>query len=143
MEWLIRKRSGKVVPYDKKKISVAISKALKAIGAKEDPNSITNQVETSLYMNFLRAGNVPTVEEIQNYVEETLMLRKLPDVARAYILYREKRNEARKVEDVFRDVEGIMGKYLKKEDWRVQENSNMNYSLQGLNFYVSSSVTAW
>ena len=142
MEWLIRKRSGKVVPYNKKKISVAISKALKAIGATEDANSITNQVETSLYMNFFRAGNVPTVEEIQNYVEETLMLRKLPDVARAYILYREKRNEARKVEDVFRDVEGIMGKYLKKEDWRVQENSNMNYSLQGLNFYVSSSVTA-
>jgi anaerobic ribonucleoside-triphosphate reductase len=142
MEWLIRKRSGKVVPYNKKKISVAISKALKAIGTKEDANSITNQVETSLYMNFFRIGNIPTVEEIQNYVEETLMLRKLPDVARAYILYREKRNEARKVEDVFRDVEGIMGKYLKKEDWRVQENSNMNFSLQGLNFYVSSSITA-
>jgi anaerobic ribonucleoside-triphosphate reductase len=142
MEWLIRKRSGKVVPYNKKKINVAISKALKAIGAKEDAGSITNQVETSLYMNFFRIGNIPTVEEIQNYVEETLMLRKLPDVARAYILYREKRNEARKVEDVFREVEGIMGKYLKKEDWRVQENSNMNFSLQGLNFYVSSSVTA-
>jgi len=142
MEWLIRKRSGKVVPYNKKKIGVAIAKALKAIGAKEDATSITNQVETSLYMNFFRIGNVPTVEEIQNYVEETLMLRKLPDVARAYILYREKRNEARKVEDVFRDVESIMGKYLKKEDWRVQENSNMNFSLQGLNFYVSSSVTA-
>ncbi len=142
MEWLIRKRSGRVVPYNKKKISVAISKALKAIGVKEDSDAITNQVETSLYMNFFRLGNIPTVEEIQNYVEETLMLRKLPDVARAYILYREKRNEARKVEDVFRDVEGIMGKYLKKEDWRVQENSNMNFSLQGLNFYVSSSVTA-
>jgi anaerobic ribonucleoside-triphosphate reductase len=142
MEWLIRKRSGKVVPYNKKKISVAISKALKAIGVKEDSNAITNQVETSLYMNFFRLGNIPTVEEIQNYVEETLMLRKLPDVARAYILYREKRNEARKVADVFKDVEGIMGKYLKKEDWRVQENSNMNFSLQGLNFYVSSSVTA-
>jgi len=142
MEWLIRKRSGNVVPYNKTKINVAISKALKAIGVKEDSNAITNQVETSLYMNFFRLGNIPTVEEIQNYVEETLMLRKLPDVARAYILYREKRNEARKVEDVFKDVEGIMGKYLKKEDWRVHENSNMNFSLQGLNFYVSSSVTA-
>jgi ribonucleoside-triphosphate reductase (formate) len=142
MEWLIRKRSGKVVLYNKKKIGIAISKALKAIGAKEDANAITNQVETSLYMNFFRLGNVPTVEEIQNYVEETLMLRKLPDVARAYILYREKRNEARNVKDVFRDVEGLMGKYLQKDDWRVQENSNMNYSLQGLNFYVSSSVTA-
>ncbi len=142
MEWLIRKRSGNVVPYNKKKINVAISKALKAIGVKENATAITNQVETSLYMNFFRLGNIPTVEEIQNYVEETLMLRKLPDVARAYILYREKRNEARKVEDVFKDVEGIMGKYLKKEDWRVHENSNMNFSLQGLNFYVSSSVTA-
>lgn len=142
MEWLIRKRSGKVVLYNKKKIGVAISKALKAVGAKEDANAITNQVETSLYMNFFRLGNIPTVEEIQNYVEETLMLRKLSDVARAYILYREKRNEARKVEDVFRDVEGLMSKYLKREDWRVQENSNMNYSLQGLNFYISSSITA-
>lgn len=142
MEWLIRKRSGKVVLYNKKKIQTAIAKALKAIGAKEDAGSITNQVETSLYMNFFKVGNIPTVEEIQNYVEETLMLRKLPDVARAYILYREKRNEARQVEDVFKEAEGIMGKYLNKEDWRVQENSNMNFSLQGLNFYVSSTVTA-
>ncbi|MEO0292852.1 MAG: ribonucleoside triphosphate reductase [candidate division WOR-3 bacterium] len=142
MEWLIRKRSGKIVPYNKKKIKDAISKALKATGVKEDADSITNQVETSLYMHFFRVGNIPTVEEIQNYVEETLMFRRLPEVARAYILYREKRNEARKVEDLFKDVETIMGKYLKKEDWRVQENSNMNFSLQGLNFYVSSSITA-
>ncbi|MCK4420741.1 ribonucleoside triphosphate reductase [candidate division WOR-3 bacterium] len=142
MDWLIRKRSGEIMPYNKVKIEVAISKTLKATNTEENATEIANQVETSLYMNFFKKGNIPTVEEIQNYVEETLILRNLTDAAKAYILYREKRNETREVKGLFEDIEDLVNDYLKREDWRVQENSNMNYSLQGLNFYISSSVTA-
>ncbi|MBD3277236.1 MAG: ribonucleoside triphosphate reductase, partial [Candidatus Aegiribacteria sp.] len=78
---------------------------------------------------------------IQDFIEETLVLRKLTAAARAFILYREKKNEARDVDHLFSGMEGIVSEYIGKSDWRVKENSNMNYSLQGLNFYLSSSIT--
>jgi len=142
MDWLIRKRDGRITTYRKRKIQLAIEKALRAGESEERPADIANQVEAALYMDFFKGGTIPTVERIQDFIEETLVLRGLTAAARAFILYREKRNEAREVDRIFSGIDGLVGDYIGREDWRVNENSNMNYSLQGLNFYLSSSITA-
>ena len=142
LDWLVRQRSGQVAQYQKRKIESAIRAALKASGIDEDARDLADRVEATLYMNFFRKGSIPTVEEVQDYVEDTLVLRGLTAAAREFILYREKRAEARDVGRLVSDIEGLVGSYLSRDDWRVNENSNMNYSLQGLNFYLSSSITA-
>jgi anaerobic ribonucleoside-triphosphate reductase len=65
-----------------------------------------------------------------------------PAVAKAYILYRQQRAEVRNARRMILDAEALVEDYLQRADWRVNENSNMNYSLQGLNFYIASSIAA-
>ncbi len=142
MDWLVRKRSGKVVSYRKSRIDNAIDRALKASGTEGSSREMADQVEASLYMNFFKMGSIPTIEQIQNCIEETLMLRKYTAAARSFILYREKRSEARDLSAIFKGMDSLVSDYIGRQDWRVNENSNMNYSLQGLNFYLSSSITA-
>lgn len=141
MNWLIRKRDGSIVTFSKHKIEKAVERTLRASSTEADSREITDQVEAALYMNFFKTGSIPTVEHIKDFIEETFVLRKLTSAARAFILYREKKNEARDVDHLLSGMEGIVLDYLGKADWRVKENSNMNYSLQGLNFYLSSSIT--
>lgn len=142
MDWLVRKRSGKVVSYRKSKIENAIERVLKVSNTEASSKDIANQVEASLYMNFFKVGSIPTIEQIQNFIEETLMLRKHIAAAKSFILYREKRSEARDVNAIVQGMGSLVSDYIGRQDWRVNENSNMNYSLQGLNFYLSSSITA-
>ena len=84
----------------------------------------------------------PTIEEIQDMVEKVLIETGHARTAKAYILYRSKRAEARETERMLLDAEKLVDDYLQRADWRVNENSNMNYSLQGLNFYLASSIAA-
>ena len=141
MDWLIRKRDGKIVNFTKLKIERAVERTLHSSLTDADAREIADQVEATLYMNYFKNGSIPTVEHIQDFIEETLVLRKLTSAARAFILYREKKNEARDVDHLLSGMEETVSDYLGKVDWRVKENSNMNYSLQGLNFYMSSSIT--
>ena len=142
MDWFVRTAAGDVEPFRKGEITASIEKALSASGTSENASDIADQVEAALYLSFFRRGTIPTLEQVQDFAEETLMMRNLHGAARQFILYREKRNGARDVGKLFSGLETLVGDYLGKQDWRVKENSNMNYSLQGLNFYLSSSVTA-
>lgn len=144
MEPLVRKRSGKVVPFSRVRIVNAVFKAMRAVGqgSKEDAEKIADAVSVQLYRNYFKKGDIPHVETIQDLIERTLMERGYPEVAKAYILYREKRRQAREISQALVDGINLIEEYLGQEDWRVRENSNMNYSLQGLNFHVSSSIVA-
>lgn len=144
MESLVRKRSGKLVPFSRFRIVNAVFKAMKAvgIGKKEDAEKIADAVSVQLYRAYFKKGDIPHVETIQDIIEKTLMEKGFPEVAKAYILYREKRREAREIGKALVDGINLIEEYLGQDDWRVKENSNMNYSLQGLNFHVSSSVVA-
>jgi len=62
--------------------------------------------------------------------------------AKSYILYRKQRADWRSLEHVFLDVERTVVRYLKEESWLVKENSNMDYSLQGLNNHIIGAVTS-
>ena len=144
MEPLVRKRSGKVVPFSRFRIINAIYKAMKAtnIGTKADAERVADAVALYLYRQYFKKGDIPHVETIQDVVEKTLMEMGFHEVAKAYILYREKRRQAREIGKALVDGINLIEEYLGEEDWRVKENSNMGFSLQGLNFHVSSSIIA-
>ncbi len=96
---MIRKRDGAVVPFEAAKIAAAIRKALAAVG-EGDPSladSLAGEVTARLEQRY--AGDIPTVEEVQDLVEETLIERGLPRTAKSYILYRERRAEIRRTKD--------------------------------------------
>jgi len=144
MEPLVRKRNGRVVPFSRFRIIRAVHKAMRAtgIGSREDAERIADTVAVQLYRHYFKKGDIPHVETIQDIIEKTLMEKGYPEVAKAYILYREKRRQAREIGKALVDGINLIEEYLGNEDWRVKENSNMSFSLQGLNFHVSSSIVA-
>ncbi|MDQ5957817.1 MAG: hypothetical protein QG665_143 [Patescibacteria group bacterium] len=97
----ITKRNGTIVPFDEVKIKNAIGKAMKATG-EGDEQAAEKVLATVLAELAKNKANVagkdytPGVEEIQDLVEKSLILEQFPTVAKAYILYRERRAEARR-----------------------------------------------
>ncbi|RLI26499.1 ribonucleoside triphosphate reductase, partial [Candidatus Bathyarchaeota archaeon] len=138
----VRKRDGRLEKFDKSRIANAIWKAAKAVGGKdrELAERLSDQVVEILEKRFGEDG-VPTVEEIQDVVEKVLIENGHARTAKAYILYRKQHQDLRELAALLSSAD-LVDKYLEMEDWRVRENSNMSYSLQGLNNYLSSTVIA-
>ncbi len=138
----IKKRDGRIVPFEKGKIEEAIFKALTATaeGGKTLAHQLTDKVIKILNRRF-KKGEIPQVEQIQDIVEETLILEDLVETSKAYIIYREQRRQAREARIATDEALSLVDEYLKESDWEVKENSNMAFSLQGLNHYVSAYVT--
>ena len=136
------KRDGEKVPFEGKKIFVAIEQAGKATGefTPERAEAIRKEVLYELTETF--HGKYPSVETIQDYVESALIKDGYLETARAYIVYREKRRRARSDMQTLVNVETSMNEYLDKLDWRVQANANQGYSLGGLILNVSGKVVA-
>ncbi len=136
------KRNGTEVPFQQKKIENAIYKALLATGEgkKTQAKDLARKVVRILNRQF-KKGEIPTVEQIQDAVEDVLILNDLAETAKAYILYREKRRLVREAKAAQKEALGLIDNYLQGQDWEKKENSNMAFSLQGLNHYVSSHVT--
>ncbi len=137
---LVRKRDGRLVDFNKEHIVGAIWKAAQAVGGsnRERSEVLANLVIDDLTKRFGEEG-VPTVEEIQDAVERTLIEEGHARTAKAFILYRKQHNEMREIANLMSSSE-LIDKYLNLEDWRVKENSNMAYSLQGLNNHLASTV---
>jgi len=137
-----RKRDGKLEPFDQERITKAIWKAAKAVGGKdrEQAKRVSDQVMAELRHRFGEDG-CPTVEEIQDLVEKQLIENGHAQTAKAYILYRKQHHDMRELAALLSSAD-MVDQYLEIEDWRVKENSNMSYSLQGLNNYLSSTVIA-
>jgi len=87
----------------------------------------------------LKRGEIPTVEQVQDIVEKTLIEEGHAKTAKAYILYRKQHKDIREVGGLLKDIDVVDG-YLSMMDWKVQENSNMSYSLQGLNVYATENI---
>jgi anaerobic ribonucleoside-triphosphate reductase len=138
----VRKRDGKLEPFDQERITKAIWKAAKAVGGKnrEQAKLISDEVLAELRSRFGEDG-CPTVEEIQDLVEKRLIENGRAQTAKAYILYRKQHQDMRELAALLSSAD-LVDQYLEIEDWRVKENSNMSYSLQGLNNYLSSTVIA-
>jgi len=138
----VRKRDGKLEPFDQERITNAIWKAAKAVGGKDREQSkfISDEVMAELRSRF-GEDCCPTVEEIQDIVEKQLIENGRAQTAKAYILYRKQHQDMRELAALLSSSD-LVDQYLEIEDWRVKENSNMSYSLQGLNNYLSSTVIA-
>ncbi|MFH1536506.1 MAG: ribonucleoside triphosphate reductase [Patescibacteria group bacterium] len=137
----IKKRDGSVGIFEQDKITAAIFKAAKAKGGENWEKALTvSKIVTAILEERFGTHTVPTVEQIQDVVENTLIKEGHDETAKAYILYREQRKQIRDIQMV--DGEALMEDYIGKMDWRVNENGNMSFSVQGLNNYVSSAVTA-
>jgi ribonucleoside-diphosphate reductase alpha chain len=97
----IRKRDGSEVPFHLEKITNAIAKALATDGRGEpgDAAALAREVAEALEARF--PGAVPTVEQAQDLVEETLIRRGLPQTAKGYILYRQRRAEIRQAKKLY------------------------------------------
>ncbi|MCS7116988.1 MAG: vitamin B12-dependent ribonucleotide reductase [Nitrososphaerota archaeon] len=97
----VRKRDGRIEPFQEKKIADAILKAFNAVGRKDGEVSkeLARQVTMEVEKNF--AGKIPSVEDIQDIVERVLIKNGFDDVSKAYILYRKKRSEVREAKRFF------------------------------------------
>jgi ribonucleoside-triphosphate reductase len=135
----IVKRDGSEESFNFKKIAVAIAKAGKV--TKEFGQDIADRLAIkalSILKNSIE-NRKPSVEEVQDVVEEVLLSSSYKKTAKAYILYRDQHTKIREITSAF-NVD-LVDQYLKKLDWQVNENSNMSYSLQGLNNYISSEIS--
>jgi ribonucleoside-diphosphate reductase alpha chain len=96
----IRKRDGSIVPFKPDKIEQAVYKALKAteVGGRKLAADLAKRV-VSIIEERLTPG-MPSVEQVQDIVEEVLMTQGYPTVARAYILYRQQRADVRRLKKV-------------------------------------------
>jgi anaerobic ribonucleoside-triphosphate reductase len=92
----VQKRDGRVVNFEQEKIGQAVHKALMATNQGNGPESkkVSDKVVQLLNKRF-KKGETPTIEQVQDIVEEALMLEDYVDTAKAYILYREQRRAIR------------------------------------------------
>jgi ribonucleoside-triphosphate reductase (formate) len=137
------KRSGSVLPFEQSKITKAVSKAFLATGegSYKDAQKVSEKVTRLLNKNY-KKGYIPEIEEIQDLVERVLMVLDFEETAKAYILYREQHRKIRETEESLEEAVSLVDKYIQEIDWKVKENANMAYSLQGLNNYVASVVSS-
>ena len=135
-------RSGQRVPFDAERIRAALASAGQAAGeyGAEEAALLTAQVTKVLIHRF--HGEAPTVEQIQDVAEQTLIAANHLATARAYIVYREQHAQLRADKQTLVDVESSINEYLTRADWRVNANANQGYSLGGLILNVSGKVTA-
>ena len=144
MQQKVIKRDGQIVEFDSERITNAICKA----------SNVTKEIDQftarRLTKNVIKIVNdfvkekqsnmsAPTVEEIQDIVEKVLLSSEYKQTAKSYILYREQHNKMR---DFAKNASiNMVDDYLKQLDWQVNENSNMGYSIQGLNNYLASAMS--
>ena len=139
----VRKRDGKIVSFDIKKIGGAIKKAFEA----EDKNYDENVIDflslkvTADFESKIK-DDIIDVEDIQDSVEKVLSQAGYADVAKAYILYRKLHEKQRAMQSTILDYKEVVNSYINVTDWRVKENSTVTYSVGGLILSNSGAITA-
>jgi ribonucleoside-triphosphate reductase len=136
MEWLVRTTEGEVVHYSQDRLIETLREASDPAGMKNliDCEGIALHIEGILYHQFFKPGTIPSTAQISQLMVEEL--RRLGFVPIAKVL------SDRKAPRPLQEAEKLINSYLDQSDWRVHENSNMNYSLQGLNFHLASTMVA-
>ena len=139
----VRKRDGKIVPFEIEKIKGAIIKAFEAEEVSYDDNVI-DFIALKVTAAFAPEvkDNIVDVEVIQDKVEEVLSQSGYTGVAKAYILYRKLHEKQRAMQSTILDYKQVVNSYINVTDWRVKENSTVTYSVGGLILSNSGAITA-
>lgn len=137
----IIKRNGKHETFKSEKITWAIYSAALACGGNDFARAeeLSRQVIELAEKTFV--DRLPDVESIQDLVEKVLIENGHAQTAKAYILYREKRKEAREINALIGATIDMFTNYLGDKDWLIQENANTQKSINGLNNYVRETFT--
>jgi len=137
----IRKRDGRIEKFQPEKITWAIFKAAMACGGKDFARAeeLCRQVVDIIKLKYDK--EVPDVEGIQDIVEKVLIENGHAQTAKAYILYREKRRNARNLNALIGATIEMFSDYLGDRDWYIKENANTHKSVNGLNNYVREVFT--
>jgi len=132
----VKKRDGRIVEFNAENIRKAVFKAITATGQGDGilSKKITRKAIDILKRRFNK-DEIPSVEQIQDVIEEVLIMENLAETAKAFILYREKRRLIREEIAATEEAVDRVDQYLGKLDWEINENANMTFSLQGLNQY--------
>jgi ribonucleoside-triphosphate reductase len=137
----IQKRNGDIVDFCMKKIEDAIFAAAKAVGGNDKIEASRLGHMVANIVDEAYGVGIPTVEDVQDVVEKVLIEEGHAKTAKAYILYRDRRNALRDHNNLFIDAENLIDEYISLKDWKINENSNMGYSLQGLNNHIVEEMT--
>ncbi len=119
----IKKRDGRIVPFEKKKIADAIFKAAQSVGGQDRYLAEDLAEAVTAYLNKEFLGKIPSVEEIQDIVEKVLIKTGHAKTAKAYILYREKRARIRQIK------QGIIKEDIleeQKEFEKIKESTDLS-----------------
>lgn len=138
----IKKRDGAIVDFTQDKITNAIYKAMQSQGIDDrmEAQHVSDIVVFVLEEKF-GGYTIPSVEQIQDIVEMVLMKQGYHEVAKAYILYREKHKTIREAKETGINLERLIKDYINDHDWKVRENSNEGVvSFSGLNARISGEV---
>ncbi|MES2148454.1 MAG: ribonucleoside triphosphate reductase [Pseudomonadota bacterium] len=138
----VRKRDGAVKSFDTERIASALQRAGQASGELDVHSAHQIACVTVLPRLAGPAGQIPTVEQVQDAVEAALFDGGHRATLRAYVVYREQHKGLRQDRKSLVDVEASMNEYLNQLDWRVNANANQGYSLGGLILNVSGKVIA-
>jgi len=138
----IKKRDGNITDFVQEKITNAIYKAMESQGLtdKRAAQSVSDIVSFVIEEKF-GGYTVPSVEQIQDIVEMVLMKQGYHDVAKSYILYRDRHKEIREAKKIGVNLERLINDYINDVDWKIRENSNEGVmSFSGLNARISGEV---
>jgi len=139
MKIYVRKRTGELEDFNCEKIATAMRKAAEVTGEFDihKADFMANKV-----VHRIVVGDKPVynIEDIQDAVEDILIDEKYRKTAKAYILYRDQHRQIRDL--VSKRTIALVDNYLSLSDWKVRENSNMAFSLQGLNNYIASDISS-
>ncbi len=138
----IKKRDGTVVDFVQDKITNAVSKAMEANGITDRTAAKTvSDIATFMLEDKFSGYTIPSVEQIQDIVEMVLMKQGYHEVAKSYILYRERHKSIREAKKTGINLERLIKDYINDVDWKIRENSNEGVmSFSGLNARVSGEV---
>ena len=137
----VQKRNGDIVDFDLSKIESAIFAAAQSVGGNDRERSRELAEMCQNIITEVFGFGIPSVEDIQDVVEKVLIEEGHASTAKAFILYRQKHNELRDAKNLFMDAESMVDEYISLDDWKVNENANMGFSLQGLNNHIVDAIT--
>jgi anaerobic ribonucleoside-triphosphate reductase len=139
----VKKRDSSIVDFNIEKIKIVVTKAFDALEKNYTPD-IIDFISLKVTADFEPKvhNGVIEVEDIQDSVESVLGKAGYSDVAKAYILYRRQRERLRNMKSTILDYKDVVDSYVKVTDWRVKENSTVNYSVGGLILSNSGAITA-
>jgi anaerobic ribonucleoside-triphosphate reductase len=138
----IKKRDGSVVDFVQEKITNAVFKAMQACGINDFPAAKTvSDIATYMLEDKFGGYTIPSVEQTQDIVEMVLMKQGYHEVAKSYILYRERHKDIREARQTGLNLERLIKDYISDVDWKIRENSNEGVvSFSGLNARVAGEV---